>query len=145
MVVLGLALGLLVIAGLAVLIPRTGSLPQRPKNLDAARAAATPEDSAKLVGKWHRPDGGYVLEIRKAGADGTLDAAYFNPSPIHVSKAEAHQDGADLRVQVELHDTGYPGCVYRLRYVPGEDGLRGTYYQAALGETYDVDFVRLKE
>lgn len=140
-----MVLGLLLIAGLAVLVPYSGSLPPRPRNLDAARAMTAPMDTARLVGKWQRPDGGYVLEVRKAGVDGKLDAAYFNPSPIHVSKAEAHQDGADLRVQVELHDTGYPGCVYRLRYVPGEDCLRGTYYQAAMGETYDVDFVRLKE
>ncbi len=145
MVVLGLVLGLVLIAGLAVLVPRTGSLPQAPKNLDAARAAATAADLAKLVGKWQRPDGGYVLEVRQAAAEGKLDAAYFNPGPIHVSKAEAHRDGEDLRVRVELHDTGYPGCVYQLRYVAGEDCLRGTYYQAALGETYDVDFVRLKE
>jgi hypothetical protein len=33
---------------------------------------------AALNGRWLRPDGGYVLEIR--GATGTIEATYLNPT-----------------------------------------------------------------
>lgn len=98
-----------------------------------------------LAGKWLRPDGGYVLEIKKAGEDGKLEAAYFNPSPINVSKAEATREGSLIKVVVELRDTGYPGCLYTLLFDQAKDTLRGTYFQAALGETYEISFERLKE
>jgi hypothetical protein len=59
----------------------------------AARAApstpATGSDLAKLRGRWLRPDGGYILEIREVAAGGTIDAVYLNPRPIHVARAEA--------------------------------------------------------
>lgn len=100
----------------------------------------------KLVGRWLRPDGGYVLEIKRAGEEGQLEAAYFNPQPIHVARATATRLGSYVKVEVELRDAGYPGCLYTLLLEPGrEDFLRGTYYQAALGETYDIQFERLKE
>jgi hypothetical protein len=44
-----------------------------------------------LRGRWVRPDGGYVIEVRDAQAGGRLDAAYFNPRPINVSRAEWHR------------------------------------------------------
>lgn len=100
----------------------------------------------KLVGRWMRPDGGYVLEIKRAGDDGQLEAAYYNPQPIHVSRAVATRLGSHVKVEVELRDTGYPGCLYTLLWEPGrEDFLRGTYYQAALGETFEIQFERLKQ
>ena len=46
-------------------------------------------DFDKLSGRWLRPDGGYVLEIRSADASGKIDAAYLNPRPISIAKAEA--------------------------------------------------------
>ena len=45
-------------------------------------------DFHKLIGRWLRPDGGYVIDIRKIHADGKMDAGYYNPQPINVSRAE---------------------------------------------------------
>lgn len=95
-----------------------------------------------LVGDWIREDGGYRLQISRAENDGHLIAAYFNPRPINVSHATATNDGSTLKVRVELNDTGYPGCVYSLAHDRGNDRLIGTYYQAAMGETYEVSFLR---
>ena len=53
-----------------------------PKN-----APAVPEPVRKVLGKWMRSDGGYVLEIKGADLSGVLDAAYFNPKSIHISRA----------------------------------------------------------
>jgi hypothetical protein len=33
----------------------------------------------RLIGQWVRPDGGYVLELKEIGDDGSLKAAYYNP------------------------------------------------------------------
>src|SRR5512142_1276337 len=41
-------------------------------------AAAPKPDCQKLKGKWLRPDGGYVLEIKNADDAGRLEAFYFN-------------------------------------------------------------------
>jgi hypothetical protein len=96
----------------------------------------------RLAGQWERLDGGYVLEIRGVAAGGKVDAAYFNPQPIHVAKAEASQDGAAVRLSVELRDVNYPGSTYDLRYDPGRDVLEGTYFQAVERQMYDVSFGR---
>lgn len=82
----------------------------------------------RLVGRWVRPDGGYVLEIRSAQADGKLDAAYLNPRSIKVSRAEWRREEGRLLVFVELRDVNYPGSTYNLRYVPDKDRLAGAYY-----------------
>ena len=47
-----------------------------------------------LNGRWLRPDGGYIFEIRAVDANGKIDAFYLNPQPINVAKAEATRDGA---------------------------------------------------
>jgi hypothetical protein len=106
----------------------------------AAPVAAAPLQ--KLAGRWVRMDGGYVLEIRGVEAGGKLDAAYFNPRPIHVARAEASQDGAAVKLFIELRDVNYPGSTYSLRYDPGRDVLEGAYFQAMQQQTYDVSFVR---
>jgi len=98
----------------------------------------------KLQGRWQRSDGGYIIDIRGVDAAGKLTAAYFNPRPINVAKAEASMGGDTLRVFIELRDVNYPGSTYQLTYEPAADRLTGTYYQAALRESYDVDFARLK-
>jgi hypothetical protein len=98
----------------------------------------------KLEGRWQRGDGGYILDIRGVDAAGRLTAAYLNPRPINVARAEASLEGGALKVFVELRDTNYPGSIYRLTYEPGADRLRGTYYQAALRETYEVEFGRIR-
>lgn len=107
-------------------------------------APASSGDFKVLEGKWLRGDGGYVLEIRRAGSDGKLEAAYFNPSPIRVAKAESKRQGGLVQVFVELRDQGYPGCTYTLVYDAGHDCLAGTYFQAAMGETFPVVFGRTR-
>ena len=98
----------------------------------------------RLVGRWIRPDGGYVLEIRSAQADGKLDAAYLNPRSIKVSRAEWRREEGRLLVFVELRDVNYLGSTYNLRFVPDKDSLVGAYYQAVQKQTFDVAFVRQK-
>jgi len=101
-------------------------------------------DFSKLKGRWERPDGGYVLEIRDIAADGKADAGYFNPSPIKVESTQISSEGGVLKVFVTLRDANYPGCTYTLAYDPQADQLFGKYYQAAAQETYDIAFARLK-
>ena len=96
-----------------------------------------------LVGRWLREDGGYVIEISEVRADGTLKAAYLNPRPIHVSKAAAVEEAGNVKVGIELDDTGYPGCLYTLVLNRELDQLQGTYFQAAQRQTYEVAFVRM--
>lgn len=124
----------------------TGSPPPKPTAATNAPARTTPagSDYAKLAGKWVRPDGGYVLEIRNLDGQGRIEASYFNPQPIHVARAEASIADGQLRANVELRDSGYPGCTYKLTFDPQSDELRGEYFQAALQETFDVVFVRMK-
>jgi hypothetical protein len=98
----------------------------------------------KLQGRWQRADGGYIIDIRAVAADGKLTAAYFNPQPINVAKADASREGGVLRVFIELRDVNYPGSTYQLTYDPVSDRLAGAYFQAKLRETYDVHFERLK-
>lgn len=96
-----------------------------------------------LVGRWLREDGGYVIEISEVKSDGSLEAAYFNPRPIHVSKAAAVEEAGNVKVGIELKDTGYPGCLYTLVFNRALDQLQGTYFQAAQGQTYKIAFVRM--
>ena len=98
---------------------------------------------AKLVGRWQRTDAIYVIEVRTSdAATGRLEAAYLNPNPIHVAKAEATREAGKIKVFVELQDVGYPGSTYRLTYFPQTDQLYGVYFQAALGQSFDVEFAR---
>jgi hypothetical protein len=101
-------------------------------------------DYKKLVGKWMRPDGGYVIDIKSVSSNGKIDAAYFNPNPIKISKAVAVNEKRNLKIFVELQDKGYPGCTYKLNYEPLTDKLKGIYYQAAIKENFDIYFVRIK-
>lgn len=111
---------------------------------ESTASTATPEQLDKLVGRWLRRDGGYVLDIREVGAGGTLQAAYFNPNPIHVSQARVTGTPEGLHVFVELRDVGYPGATYRLTFDNQRDVLEGLYFQPAVGQTFDVEFVRIQ-
>jgi uncharacterized protein (DUF2147 family) len=101
-------------------------------------------DDKRLVGRWIRPDGGYVLELKEIGKDGSLQAAYFNPRSINVSRAELHRKGGKTTVFVELSDVNYPGSTYNLHYDPKTDRLRGTYFQALQRQLFEVEFERTK-
>jgi hypothetical protein len=107
------------------------------------RGAVTTSFGA-LTGRWLRLDGNYVLEIRSVAANGKIDATYLNPRPINVARAEATRAGNVLKVLVELQAPDYPGSTYTLTYDRAGDQLAGEYYQAALGQRFDVRFVRLK-
>ena len=96
----------------------------------------------ELKGRWRRPDGGYVIEIRNVDASGKMDVAYSNPKPINVSKAEATREGSVTKVFIELRDSGYPGSTYTLTYDPQSDQLKGVYFQAAIQQNFEVVFFR---
>jgi len=123
------------------------SAPDSPKVSSATTgstnsAAAAAADLQKLKGKWLRPDGGYVIEIKSVESNGKLEAGYFNPQPIHVARAEASREGGATRVIIELQDVNYPGSTYTLVYVPERDLLAGIYYQALQQQSYEVYFER---
>lgn len=108
----------------------------------ASAGAAVPETVQKLLGRWMRSDGGYTLELRRADLSGVLDAGYFNPKPIRVSRAVWMQGGGGFQVAVELNDVGYPGATYLLTYDPQADRLAGKYTQPAMQQSFDIEFVR---
>lgn len=111
---------------------------------DTTQSVSKKADEQRLIGRWVRSDGGYVLELKEIGKDGTLKAAYFNPRPINVSRAEFSDKDGTLTIVIELRDINYPGSKYNLKYDPGADRLRGTYFQAVQGATYEVEFARGK-
>jgi hypothetical protein len=107
-------------------------------------AVAVSPELAKLVGKWERPNGGYILEIKSVDPSGKLEVGYFNPDPINVSRAVAWRENGTSKVIIELQDVNYPGCTYSLEHNPQSDQLFGQYYQAAMQQTFEVVFTRVK-
>jgi uncharacterized protein (DUF2147 family) len=118
--------------------------PTDPQTNATASASTVSPDLAKLVGKWERPDGGYVLEVKGVDSSGKADVAYYNPNPINVSRAAAWREKGATKLVIELRDVGYPGCTYTLEHNPQSDQLFGQYFQAAQQATYEVVFARLK-
>jgi len=139
-----------VILAIAVWLPVVlgcGSEPQPAPPSAGHRPAgqeATAGDLERLIGRWQRPDGGYILQIGRIAGDGTVEAAYFNPNPIRISTAKAEIWRGTANLFVEFDDVNYRGSTYQLVYDPERDVLYGTYYQAALGQTFEVVFVRLR-
>lgn len=105
-------------------------------------SASVPEPVQKMLGKWLRADGGYVLELRGAEMSGVVHAAYFNPKSINVSRAIWMQGGTGFQVVVELNDVGYPGATYVLSHDAASDRLVGKYNQPAMQQSFDIEFVR---
>jgi hypothetical protein len=101
-------------------------------------------DFRKLIGRWLRPDGGYVIDVRSIDAHGKVNASYYNPKPINVSRSEVLGMDSRIKLFIELQDVGYPGSTYTLIYNPQKDMMFGLYYQAAMGQNFDVVFVRMK-
>jgi len=83
-----------------------------------------------------------VLELSDVTSEGKLKAAYLNPRPTNVAKAEWRSVDNRIQVFVELRDVNYPGSTYTLIYDPEQDRLNGYYYQAVVKGTFDVVFVR---
>jgi hypothetical protein len=143
-----LAVAIMIVMGICVLrkddgAPKTTSPGTRDAEAQGKMAVAKPVGGGKLVGRWLRLDGSYVLEITSVSPDGRVDAAYFNPNPIHVSKAEASSEKGEVQLFVELRDRGYDGNYYTLAYDRVRDCLAGVYHQLAMGQEYDVEFVRM--
>lgn len=101
-----------------------------------------PPDFGRLVGSWVRPDGGYVIEISKIYPDGRVDAEYFNPRSIYVSRSTVSEKDGIIELFLELQGKGYPGSTYTLRYNPAYDLMVGTYFQAVIQQPFDVIFQR---
>lgn len=99
-------------------------------------------DYSKLIGRWVRPDGGYILQIRNIQSDSNLEAAYLNPNPINISKANVSFKAGEIEVLVELRDKYYPGSYYTLTYDPKTDRLIGVYHHLGLGQAINVFFLR---
>jgi hypothetical protein len=103
-----------------------------------ATQSARGGDEKRLIGRWVRLDGGYILELSGIGKDGSLKASYFNP------RAGFTRTGGRLTVFIELRDINYPGSTYNLQYDSGSDRLKGTYFQAVEKQTFEVEFVRAR-
>ncbi|MEA3409065.1 MAG: hypothetical protein U9Q95_01820 [Candidatus Eisenbacteria bacterium] len=137
-----------VVAGVVWRVGSSGPESTVPSGGETIPAAAPPipavtvADAQGLVGRWVRTDSPYVLEIASTAEDGSLVAAYYNPRPINVSRAAFRVVDGTFEVFVELRDVNYPGSTYTLRYDAANDVLQGVYFQAALGQSYDVTFAR---
>lgn len=140
------ALAVIVVIGAVVFTSRSPKPAAGPTGGPAGPVAALAPEQVnpdRLAGRWLRPDGGYVIEIRSAQPDGVLDVSYLNPRPINVSRAEWRGDSGRLRVFIELRDVNYPGSTYDLTYLPEQDRLVGEYFQAVQRQTFNVEFTRM--
>ncbi len=141
-----LALAALALAALAS-CGRPPAPPGAPATPPPATAPAVPAVDAEVLrafeGRWARDDGDYQIEIAKVHPDGKADAAYFNPRPIHVARAEVTASEGSPRLFVLMRDVNYDGSYYSLRFDRGRDRLEGTYYQAAQRQSFQVTFSRL--
>ena len=136
MILFNLVLAVFCIAGTSVPLYGAGAV--------EAGQSAGQADYQRLAGRWVRPDGGYVLELKDVRKDGSVKAAYFNPRPINVAKAELRRKDGNITVFVELRDVNYPGSTYTLQYDPATDRLKGKYFQAMEKQTFEIEFVRVK-
>jgi len=110
--------------------------------VSATETATMPSpDMLALQGRWIRTDAPYVIELSHAKG-GSLQAAYFNPKPIHVGKTEAAQQGGVVQVLIELQDVNYPGSTYVLSYDRTQDMLKGIYFHPVSKQSYEIGFVR---
>jgi hypothetical protein len=143
-----LVVSLLALAVCALLVWRiNASMRQQPPatgEVVRQSPAVQPVDLRILVGRWVRTDTPYVIEIKAANEDGTLQAAYYNPRSINVSRAEARDKNGKTQVFLELRDVNYPGSNYTLTYDRARDLLHGVYFQAVMKENFDVAFRRLQ-
>lgn len=117
---------------------------QTPKSNIVIPSSVEKPDYNLLVGDYLRSDGVYTLKILSITADGKLDAAYFNPNPIHVGKASWVLKENAIVLTVELRDVNYPGSTYTLQFFPADKKLAGKYFQAVEKVYYDVEFNRMK-
>ena len=60
-----------------------------------------------------------------------------------MSLAQASDWRGAAALFVEFDDVNYRGSTYELVHQPDRDLLVGTYYQASMGQTFDVVFTRI--
>ena len=120
----------------------TTTTSEEPNNEKVESTLKAADQYRNLIGRWRRVDGGYIIDIQRIGANGQMDAAYYNPKSIHVSRAEASLKKGAPYIFIELQDVGYPGSTYTLMYRPQQDILAGFYFQAAVKQTFEVVFAR---
>ena len=112
---------------------------------DKSVAEVAPIDYfGKLPGRWERTDGGYIIDIKSVEPNGAMIAAYLNPKPIRIARAQAVRYGEAAKIMIELRDVNYPGSTYELVYDPQRDQLIGIYFQAVEQQHFEVNFTRLK-
>ena len=143
--IIGVAVGAVILVAANLWFTKPGQTARSDATASKAPATRTSNNAGgfeNLIGRWRRPDGGYIIAIRNIGADGRMDAAYLNPRPINVAQAKASWKKNRQEVFIELQDTGYPGSTYTLDYNPDQDLLSGIYFQAAMNQTFEVVFVR---
>lgn len=143
---LATALALLALAGCdkksAEAPPSTPAAAPKSATTPAAAAPVTPVPIQRILGRWARSDGDYTLAILGGDTGGILQARYFNPKPINVSRAAWIEAGGRLQILVELNDVGYPGATYTVYHDTATDRLVGQYKQPAQQQTYDIEFTR---
>jgi len=96
----------------------------------------------QVIAQWARTDGDYILDIKKFNTDSTLEAAYYNPQPIHIAETRWKMQEGYVYFYVLFEDEGYPGSYYSLGYFPEEDRLYGVYFQAVQQQQFEVFFER---
>ncbi|MBN1410958.1 MAG: hypothetical protein JW969_08935 [Spirochaetales bacterium] len=96
----------------------------------------------QVIGKWERPDGGYVLEITGI-KDNQVYARYFNPRQINIAKSEIRDSSDGKIIYIEFDDENYKGSFYKLMYVEKNNLLMGKYYAAPADQTYNIYFQRI--
>ena len=115
---------------------------------DAASTEVEPEplsdaDRQKLLGFWERTDNPpYSIEIRLVRPNGLTDARYFNPRPINVAESLIAGKDGRLAFFMKMSDQNYEGSTYTLVYDEAQDMLVGEYFQATMGQTFEVAFQR---
>lgn len=141
-----IAAGVVIVVAVAVSAALLASRDRKPPAAPVTSVAVAHRErkleTQRLVGNWVRPDGGYVISVRTIDPTGQAEAAYFNPGPIHVARANVSSLGNRMKLFVELQDKGYPGSTYELTYDPNGDTLEGIYFQAQIQRRFDVVFLR---
>ena len=86
--VVAFALCALLIAVIGAHAPATGE-----EKGSVSAVEITKPDFSALKGRWMRTDGGYILSVKDVDPGGKMDAAYYNPRPINVSKRKPRRKG----------------------------------------------------
>lgn len=93
---------------------------------------------ASLEGQWKRADNDHRLTIHHVAAGGAVEVSYQSPRPVRIARAQASAPGGVLRLFVELGDAAAAGSSYELAYNPQLDCLQGTFFNALIGQRFQI-------